>query len=220
MGSFEVGQTIVRRDVHQGRVWTAQALRVIADTDTALVTACCPGAEALWPSLYARARRTGEPSVRTEAFEAMATGEWELAPAVWQETVLMLWKPPTAWFGINAFYAPDGDGQRLRNWYVNFEHPTRRTANGFDTFDLAVDLVIDPDLSTLRWKDEDEYAHIRRLGIVSDTEHQAVERARAQVLAMLEGRTGPFADAGQWAAWHWDTSWLPPSFPADSPGAP
>ncbi|AJC62000.1 hypothetical protein GZL_p00070 (plasmid) [Streptomyces sp. 769] len=30
---------------------------------------------------------------------------------------------------------------------MNFEHPTPRTVGGFDTFDLAVDLVNDPDLS-------------------------------------------------------------------------
>ncbi|MFF4444259.1 hypothetical protein [Streptomyces sp. NPDC001502] len=32
---------------------------------------------------------------------------------------------------------PGGDGRRLRNWYVTFEHPTRRTEDGFDTFDLT-----------------------------------------------------------------------------------
>ncbi|WP_371657441.1 hypothetical protein [Streptomyces sp. NBC_00280] len=32
---------------------------------------------------------------------------------------------------------------------MNFERPTVRTAIGFDTFDLAADLVVDPDLS--RW---------------------------------------------------------------------
>jgi len=147
----------------------------------------------------------------------MAAGEGELVSAVWQETVLMLWKPPAAWFSVNAFYATDGDGHRLRNWYVNFEHPTRRTAGGFDTFDLAVDLVIAPDLGLPRWKDEDEYAHIRRLGIVSDSEHQAVELARVQVLDTLEARTGPFADAASWAAWRWDESWPPPRFPRHPP---
>ncbi|MFJ1578015.1 hypothetical protein [Streptomyces sp. NPDC088182] len=25
----------------------------------------------------------------------------------------------------------------LRNWYVTLEHPTRRTDDGFDTFDLT-----------------------------------------------------------------------------------
>ncbi|MEU9983779.1 DUF402 domain-containing protein [Streptomyces sp. NPDC050856] len=139
----------------------------------------------------------------------MATGVWELAAAVWQETELLLWKPPAAWFSVNAFYTSAG----LRNWYVNFEHPTRRTTYGFDTFDLTVDLVIDPDLTSWRWKDEDEYTHVRRLGIVTDTEHQAVDAARDQVLAMLAERSGPFADAAAWTAWRWNPAWPAPALP-------
>ncbi|TLS45386.1 DUF402 domain-containing protein [Streptomyces montanus] len=208
MRSFAVGETVVRRDVYRGRVWSEQALRVIEDTDTAMVTACCPGAEARWPSLYARAR-SDDRSVRREAFEAMAAGEWELGPGMWQDTVLLLWKPPTAWFSINAFY--DAAGHQLRNWYVNFEYPTTRTPDGFETFDLTVDLVIDPDLTRLHWKDEDEYAHVRRLGIVTDADHQAVELARSRVVAILEDRAGPFADAERWAAWRWDVAWPPPA---------
>lgn len=213
MRVFDVGKTVVRRDVYRGRVWSEQALRVIEDTSAALVTACRPGAQARWPSLYVKSRHEEDRSLRVEAFEAMATGEWELAPGLWQDTELLLWKPPAAWFSINAFFVPDGAGRRLRNWYVNFEHPTRRTKDGFDTFDLAVDLVIGPDLTRLHWKDLDEYAHARRLGIVSDTEHQAVELARAQVLALLEDRAGPFADADRWAAWRWDAAWPPPRLP-------
>ncbi|MDX3853913.1 DUF402 domain-containing protein [Streptomyces sp. AK02-01A] len=214
MRSFEAGQTVVRRDVHRsGRVWTEHALRVVDDTSAALVTACAPGAEVRWPSLYDKARTDGDRAVRTEAFDAMATGEWSLADSVWQETELLLWKPPAGWFSINAFYIPDGDGRRLRNWYVNFEHPTFRTREGFDTFDLAVDLVVDPDLSRWTWKDEDEYAHVRRLGIISDTEHQAVEDARAQVLGMLADRSGPFAAAERWAAWRWEPAWPAPRLP-------
>lgn len=124
MHRFETGQTVVRRDVHgSGRVWSEHALRVVADTSEALVAACPPGAETRWPALYVKARDDGDRSVRTEAFDAMATGVWELADAVWQETELLVWKPPAAWFSVNAFYT----GAGLRNWYVNFEHPTRRT---------------------------------------------------------------------------------------------
>jgi hypothetical protein len=215
--SFETGQTVVRRDVHRtGRVWSAQALRVVADTDEALVTACTPGAEARWPALYAKARVDGDRSVRTEAFDAMATGRWELAAGVWQETDLLLWKPPTAWFSVNAFYVPDGPGRRLRNWYVNFEHPTSRTETGFDTFDLTVDLVVTPDLTRWEWwewKDEDEYAHVRRLGIISDTDHLAVDAAREEVLALLAEPAGIFAQADRWAAWRWEPAWPTPRLP-------
>ncbi|WP_327411495.1 DUF402 domain-containing protein [Streptomyces sp. NBC_01233] len=212
MDSFEVGQTVVRRDVHRsGRAWSELALRVVADTGEALVTACAPGAEARWPSLYARARDDGDDRrLRAEAFEAMATGEWDLASGRWQETELLLWKPPGAWFSINAFFT----GAGLRNWYVNVEHPSRRTQAGFDTFDLTIDLVIDPGLDRFTWKDEDDCAHVRRLGIVTDAEHQAVEAARGQVLAMLTDRTGAFAHSETWANWHWENDWLPPCLPA------
>ncbi|MFI5998551.1 DUF402 domain-containing protein [Streptomyces sp. NPDC051362] len=221
MRGFVTGQTVVRRDVHRsGRVWSEQALRVVADTGEALVTACVPGAEARWPALYAQARVEGR-SVRTEAFDAMASGRWELVGAVWQETDLLLWKPPTSWFSINAFFVPDGDGRRLRHWYVNFEHPTLRTDTGFDTLDLALDLVVAPDLTRWMWKDEDEYAHVRRLGIVSDTEHRAVDTARGEILAMLTERSGIFAQAKRWAAWRWEPTWPAPRLPrtTDS-GAP
>ncbi|MFG2484678.1 hypothetical protein ACGFSI_18170 [Streptomyces virginiae] len=91
MRRFETGRTVVRRDVHRtGRVWSEQALRVVVDTDEALVSACAPGAEARWPALYAKARDEADRSVRTEAFEAMASGRWELATGVWQETDLLL----------------------------------------------------------------------------------------------------------------------------------
>ncbi|NUS10656.1 MAG: DUF402 domain-containing protein [Streptomyces sp.] len=211
MESFEAGGTVVRRDVHRsGKVWSEHALRVVADTADALVTACAPGAQTRWPTLYTRARAEGDRSVRAEAFDAMATGEWQLAPAVWQETELLLWKPPAAWFSVNAFFTAAG----LRNWYVNFEHPTRRTADGFDTFDLTVDLVVTPDLTGWTWKDEDEYAHVRRLGIVTDTEHRAVQLARAQAVALIEDRAGPFADADGWKAWRWDPAWPLPALTA------
>ncbi|MGW5779180.1 DUF402 domain-containing protein [Streptomyces sp. NPDC003863] len=210
MRSFEVGETVVRRDVHRsGRVWSEQALRVVADTGEALVTACAPGAEVRWPALYAKARTDGDRAVRIDAFDAMATGEWELADSRWQETELLLWKPPTAWFSINAFYTSAG----LRNRYVDFERPTTRTAGGFDTFDLTVDLLIDADLAGWRWKDEDEYAHVRRLGIVTDAEHRAVDAARAQALAMVADRTGPFGAGTVWTSWRWNPARLLPRLP-------
>ncbi|MFE7301571.1 hypothetical protein [Streptomyces sp. NPDC057579] len=87
------------------------------------------------------------------------------------------------------------------------------TTDGFETFDLAVDLVIAPELSRWEWKDEDEHAHARRLGIISDTEHQPVDAARAHILAMLEERTGPFADAASWASWRWEPTWPTPRLP-------
>ncbi|MEV8311680.1 hypothetical protein AB0P36_31175 [Streptomyces flavidovirens] len=85
--------------------------------------------------------------------------------------------------------------------------------------DRTVDLVVTPDLSRWTWKDEDEYAHVRRLGIINDIEHQAVDDARAQVLGMLTGCSGPFADAERWAAWRWEPTWPTPRLPQRGPAA-
>ncbi|MEF9886768.1 hypothetical protein [Streptomyces sp. P9-A4] len=75
------------------------------------------------------------------------------------------------------------------------------------------DLLIDAGPDHYEWKDEDEYAHVRRLGIITDTEHQAVDTAREQVLGMLASRTGIFADADRWAAWRWNPAWPTPHLP-------
>ncbi|MFJ9795890.1 DUF402 domain-containing protein [Streptomyces sp. NPDC101145] len=97
---------------------------------------------------------------------------------MWWETEFLLWKALAAWSSVNAFYTGGG----LWNWYVNTSIPPPGTPNDVDTFALTVDLVIAPDLTRWEWKDEDEYAHVRRLGFVTDTEHQAVDATREEAL--------------------------------------
>jgi predicted RNA-binding protein associated with RNAse of E/G family len=109
---------------------------------------------------------------------------------------------------------PDpADDHRLDRWYVNFQRRLRRTAIGFDTFDLLVDLVVAPDRSSWVWKDEDEYAQARRLGVVSETDHAVVEAAREQALEMITRSEGPFVPEAGWTRWHPDPSWPTPVLP-------
>lgn len=42
-----------------------------------------------------------------------------------------------------------------------------------------MDLVVDPESLTWQWKDEDEYQHGRRLGLISDATHARVDEAAA-----------------------------------------
>lgn len=204
----------MRRDVFRGRVWSAHALRTVRDTGEALVACSWPGAETRVGTTYAAALRTGDDALRKQTLPELASGRWQLGRRFWQDTVLLVWRPPQGYFSVNAFYAPGGDHPRLLTWYVNFERPPRRTAVGYDTLDLLVDLVVAPDLSRRRWKDEDEYAQGRRLGIVGKADHRAVEVARGRALAMIEAREGPFgADAG-WADWRPDPAWPVPRLPA------
>lgn len=115
---------------------------------------------------------------------------------------------PGAYFSVDFFFGDVGD---LVMWYVNFERPFQRTPIGIDTFDLLLDLVIEPG-GSYRWKDEGEYAHARRLGIIGDDEHRQLQKARAHVITLLDQRTGPFDE--RWLTWQREACWPLPTLPS------
>ena len=85
------------------------------------------------------------------------------------------------------------------------------TSIGFDSFDLFLDLVVDRDSLACRWKDEDEYEHARRLGVVSDAVHAEVDEARQAVVELARARSGPFAHNS--TDWRPDPGWARPVLP-------
>jgi protein associated with RNAse G/E len=213
MREFQPGGTAVRRDVFRRKVWSAHALRVVEDTAEALVVGCRPGAESLVPTTWIEWLRTGDETARLRALPNLARGNWQLGQWTWRSTAHLQWVPPDTWFSVNAFFDATGEGQ-LAHWYVNFQRPMRRTPIGFDTFDLLLDLVVAPDLSRWEWKDEDEYAHGRRLGVVSENDHRAVGRAREEAVAMIGEAVGPFAVDRGLRNWRPEPHWPDPRLPA------
>jgi Protein of unknown function (DUF402) len=189
---FTAGMTAVRRDVLGGRVWTAMPHRVVRDDGAELVLAYWPGIESVAPATWIEGLRSGDAGARQRLIAELADGRWELGRWVWRDTTTLSWFGVDEDFSVHHFW--DRAGEPLR-WYVNFERPAERTAIGIDTFDLLVDLVIEPDRSRWVWKDEDEYAHGRRLGLIGEAEHRRVGRARERALALVEAGRGPFADA-------------------------
>jgi protein associated with RNAse G/E len=204
---FAPGSTAVRRDVLHGRVWTAAPHRVLADSGSTIVLACWPGLRMLAPTTWIHWLRTGDDDVRKQAIPNLAAGRWDVDHWTWRDTTLVSEFPPDQHFSVHRFLT-GGPAP----WYVNFELPYRRTPIGIDTFDLLLDLVVAPDLSGYTWKDEDEYAHGRRIGLIDDATHAEVEKARDQVLALVATATGPFAhDRSDFAA---DPAWPAPVLPA------
>lgn len=117
-------------------------------------------------------------------------------------------------FSVSRFF--DAEGCFL-GWYIDFVRPCCRTSIGIDTLDLLLDLVVMADLSGYRWKDEDEYAQGRRLGLINDTLHQQVDAARQEVVSLIETRQGPFAE--DWSSWRLDPTWPTPLLDRDGPRA-
>ena len=59
------------------------------------------------------------------------------------------------------------DQATLRSWYVNLQTPLRRTRLGFDYLDQELDVIVSPDLSTWRWKDEENFEALMRQGLIA-----------------------------------------------------
>jgi protein associated with RNAse G/E len=209
--AFAEGMTVVRRDTLGDRVWTAAPFRVIEDSGDGLVLACWPGIESLAPTTWIESRRTGDDAVRKQAIPNLAARRWELGRWVWRDRSMLIRLAAGEYFSVSHFFGADG---RAGGWYVNFERPYRRTRIGIDTFDLLLDLVVQPDLSAHAWKDEDEYAQARRLGLIDDALHRRVEEARQRVVGLIERREGPFAR--DITAWSPSPDWPTPRLPADA----
>jgi predicted RNA-binding protein associated with RNAse of E/G family len=205
------GSVAVSRGVFAAKVCCERAVRVIDSDSSSATTARWPGAAARFMTSYIESMRTGSPALRDEMRQAHVRGQWELADWAWQGTGVVEQVVSGRWFSVSRMHGQDG---ALLCWYVNFERPPLWRPDGWDTHDLALDLVVSPDRS-VRWKDEDEYVHSRRLGLISDVEHKAVEAARGQALALADARDGLFA-ADPAKLWLRDLAWPLPSLP----GAP
>ncbi len=114
---------------------------------------------------------------------------------------------PGAPYSILVFRNPDWT---LRLWYINLEWPYRRTASGFDTADRLLDALVDPNLSSWRWDDEDELAEAVSIGAISQEEAASLyAEGRAAVAALQSGKSV----FNGWQDWRPDPSWPVPVLP-------
>jgi predicted RNA-binding protein associated with RNAse of E/G family len=135
----------VWRDVHHGRVWRAQACRIVEDS---------PETIALWIP-------AGAPAKVPAGGLRIPGDDWELVDKINRRDQLCVARPGRA-HSIYVFWTDAGE---LEDWYVNFEQPLRRSPVGFDTFDEKLDLIVRPD-GKYRWKDEDELEQAAALGLL------------------------------------------------------
>jgi len=177
--------------------------------------ACWPGVQMYAPATWISWLRSGDASVRAQAVPDMAAGQWQLGQWTWRDTSLLSRFSAGDYFSVHQFL---GGTARAGQWYVNFELPYLRTPIGIDSFDLLLDLVVDIDTLGYQWKDEDEYAHGRRLGVIADRVHAEVEQTRARVLALIAARQGPFMQ--HHPDWQPDPGWRLPVLPPDALDVP
>jgi hypothetical protein len=171
--------------VHHGRVWRAQACRIVEESPELVALWMPPGTPAMLPIDPAgkRIRIPGD--------------SWELEQEIATRNTVCLGRPGRR-HSIYVFWRND----ELDVWYVNFEEPLRRTPVGFDTFDEKLDLIVMPD-GSYRWKDEDELEQAAALGLLD------ADAVRAEAARVLE--EWPFPTG--WEDWRPDPSWPVPRLP-------
>ena len=117
--------------------------------------------------------------------------------------------PRDAWHSVMLFWSSDW---KFNCWYVNLQSPLRRVRHGVQFHDLALDIVVQPDMSW-SWKDEDEFEALAPRGLLSVDEVLAVRAEANRMVRRIEDRCPPFCDG--WEHWRPDPSWPVPELPTD-----
>jgi len=103
-----------------------------------------------------------------------------------------------------------GPQREFAGWYANIQEPFRRSPLGFDTQDLELDLVIEPDGSWSLKDDEQLESWIER-GRWTEDEVLAIRAEGDRVAAELDAGRRWWSD--DWASWKPDPSWPLPELP-------
>lgn len=121
---------------------------------------------------------------------------------VWRNTRILITKPPRAEHAISLFW--DDATDEFAHWYIDITSPLRRTRTGFDFVENGLDVVVAPDLSTWRWKDEHELEWEVEQGMFTRAEADELYREGERAVARLRSERERFE---RWIGWRPDPSW-------------
>jgi hypothetical protein len=96
---FQVGQTIVRRNIHRnGRIAAVETARVVSDDPQALLTWTAPGSQ-----IMHRTTLDGEPIRKMPLAQRNSIASM-LAPSRWRDTGVLMSSRPGAWHSTWWFF--------------------------------------------------------------------------------------------------------------------
>jgi len=197
--TFAPGTAVALRERLRGEVWAARPAFVVRDDPELMMFFVPIGSRWMAPDT-----RDREDLIRTKA----TASTWSLVERTWTATSVLSFAWPGAGHAVLHFW---DDGWTPRSWYVNVERPLERFDVGFDTLDEDLDVLIEPDRSAWRWKDEEDVALGVELGLYApedvDRFHAEGARGRDRVL----DREPPFDR--EWASWRPDPAWGVPALP-------
>jgi len=192
--------------MYDQRPWYVQSASVVKDSAQEVALALLPGAECAAPSEYIHGKH-GERQ-HWDRWELIQGNAWQLERYHWRTNRFLILLEPGKFYA--SIYMWDQASDRFLGYYVNFQLPFQRSRCGFDTFDLELDLVIEPDLRW-RWKDVEEYRRGIETGILRPEWVTGLEQAKPEVFSRLEQGLAPFD--GSWGQWRPDPAWAASRLP-------
>lgn len=196
--TFPPGETVVLREVLDGRVRSARPLRIVADDAEGVAGYLVPRSRVAWPRLLGGAQ------------SQTPDQGWLLPEEEWFGPGSLYVIPPGSGFAAVLFFDPVT--REPLGWKIDFLRPPVRTTVGFDTLDHAFDLLAELDLSAWHSKDVDDLAQLRRVAVLDDDELARVDEAAGRAVELMQRRHSPFDD--RWLRWRPDAGWPSLELPA------
>jgi hypothetical protein len=195
---WQAGDPVVLRGAGFGKIWWALPVTVVQDTSNLI-------------ALYWQAGVTGKntPS-KPDPQAVLLPNKVELIDWTWTETDVVYFTVPGSG---HAIYIMRETGQpKLRCWYINLQTPLRRFSAGFEAMDQFIDIVMSPNRSEWRWKDEAEFDIAVSLGIFSADDAKSILMEGERAVRLLQSGQSVYEG---WQDWTAPTNWKIPQLPSN-----
>jgi hypothetical protein len=200
---FKPGQTVLIREIWQGKIWNATPTIVIQDK---------PALIGLFVPTRTPCKRHYGPYGDRVTAEEHRNNNWKLRDMTVDKLLyFIILVIPGESYSIKIFWNTSDNS--FRCWYINLEdpaNPLHRTMKGFDSTDQILDLIIDPNLKDWRWDDEDELQEAIDAGLISPEKAKALYAKGEKVRDMIMSGKSIF---NGWENWKSDLSWKVPVLP-------
>jgi hypothetical protein len=188
--TFQVGDTIVRRDIWRGYVAAGSPMIHTGD------------------GYYLRpGTMQKRPHIGGDAFRILWFAHVDYA---WRWTHVLSLKPQPG--DAHSTWLMWDEEWNFLSWFVHIERPHKPTPIGFDTLDYELDVVLWPD-GRIERQDEENFHRLADAGILAPDEATLALAETHRVEQVIERRDAPFNEA--WPDWRPDPAWAMPTLPED-----
>jgi hypothetical protein len=199
MSFWKPGEHIVIRGIGFRRLWWAMPATVVEDTPALIAIYWRSGTH--WKDV--RKHATAE--------DLLSTEKADIIDKVWSETDVLLLATPGESHSVWIMW--EEGKTKIRCWYINLESPLQRTHLGFDEMDHELDIIISPDRSKWRWKDEEAFKDMEIKDVFTTEEIKAIRKEGERAIRQMQMCESPFCD--NWEKWTPPSEWTIPDLPQD-----